>query len=66
MLNNPYCSPSTSRAIKKSEANYFLPGLYENRSKPALRIGEGRRGSAGWWGLAERPLRSAAARTPSE
>ena len=27
MLHIPYCSPSTSRATKKSEANYFLPGL---------------------------------------
>ncbi len=27
MLYNPYCSPSTSRVTKKSEANYILPGL---------------------------------------
>jgi len=27
MKLTPYCSPSTSRAIKKSEINYILPGL---------------------------------------
>ena len=27
MLHNPYCSPSTSRAIKISDVNYISPGL---------------------------------------
>jgi hypothetical protein len=27
MLHNPYCSPSTSRAIKKFHVNHILPGL---------------------------------------
>ena len=26
-MNNPYCSPSTSRAIKKWGVRYFPPGL---------------------------------------
>jgi hypothetical protein len=30
MLHNPYCSPSTSRATKKSEANNILSARLSN------------------------------------
>ncbi len=38
MLHNPHRSPSASRATKKSEANYFPPGLAKRRGAVAATI----------------------------